>query len=88
MRPEIFVRPFQTRQITPPKPATTAADQAPPQNVVLTIGANGAGRPSNGSSNFTRTKYMDKTPREQVGGGSTADIQFPPIRFSGGQLQP
>lgn len=84
---EKLVRPFQSKDVTPGKVVVTsdgAADQPP--TVTLIFGANGSGKTMNGSTNFTKTKYMDKTPREKLGGGAVIDITFPQIRFANGLL--
>lgn len=78
---EKITRPFATRDIAPGKPVVNAADQEAPENVVLTIGANGSGKTVNGSSNYSATKYVDKKPREKLGGQRLIHFSFPAITF-------
>lgn len=66
---EKIIRPFETRDISPPKPQTQSEAQIP-DNVVLTVGDSGSGKIMHGSHSFNATTYQDKKPKEAVGGGS------------------
>lgn len=63
---ETVVRPFQTSDIGPPKPAVVA----PPaentvRNVILNPGKNGQVKTFSGSFNLTITYYYIKKPKEK-----------------------
>lgn len=64
---ETIVRTSQSLDVSPPRPAPTAPPSSnAPATVVLSLGANGSGKTMNGSSNFNRTTYQDKKPKEKL----------------------
>lgn len=64
MRFENIVRPFQSVDVTYPRPIIKV-DATPPANVVLTVGGNGGGTKTLGySRSYSLTTYMQKVQKE------------------------
>lgn len=62
---ERIVRPFQTGDVSPPKPAPSSAATATQNNVVIYPGHNGSVKTFSGSYNLTVTFYYIKKPKEK-----------------------
>ena len=57
------IRPFQSGDLTPPKPGVLSIPQVVP-SVVLVAGGTGSGKILSGSFDFTTTVYVVKRPQE------------------------
>ena len=63
---ERIIRPFETSDIGPPKPAPSSEGAASaPQNTVINPGKNGQVKTFSGSYNITITYYYVKKPKEK-----------------------
>ena len=64
---ERIIRPFETSDIGPPKPAPASggATTSGPQNTIINPGKNGQVKTFSGSFNLTITYYFIKKPKEK-----------------------
>jgi hypothetical protein len=63
---ELVVRPFQTSDISPPRPVPAAgATSATSQNTIINPGKNGNVKTFSGSYNLTVTYYYIEKPKEK-----------------------
>ena len=65
---ERIVRPFQTGDVSPPRPAPSSAATASQDNVKINPGKNGNIKSFSGSYNLTVTFYYIKKPKEKKAG--------------------
>lgn len=73
---ELFIRPWQTRDITPPR-RIVKPDAKPVENVVITVDAEGEAKIFHGSYNQTMSTYQDATHKEHERSTTTVDIKNP-----------
>lgn len=62
---ERIVRPFQTGDFSPPKPAPSSDATSTASNVIINPGKNGSVKTLSGSYNITITYYYIKKPKEK-----------------------
>lgn len=70
---EGIIRPFETGDISPPKPVPTSPDAASTDNVTISV-SGGSVKEFSGSYDLTVTYYYVKKPKEKPKGGSGGDI--------------
>lgn len=62
---ERIVRPFQTGDVSPPKPVPSSDASSTSSNVIINPGKNGSVKTLSGSYNITITYYYIKKPKEK-----------------------
>lgn len=62
---ESIIRPFASREITPPKRVVTAYATNNSEKARLELGRDGTGKIMNGSSNISMSAYMDTKLKEE-----------------------
>lgn len=79
---ERIVRPFQTRDVTPPRRVVDVAQSQDPAGVVLTIGKGGSGNVMHGSISYSMTIYMDTKLKEDIKGSGASGHAINDALFS------